>query len=99
MSLTMIERAWLADCESVTAKCVLVALSDHHNGKTNRCDPSIPGLARRCNLSTRAVQLAIHKPQDLNHITVTRSNWRRSNFKLHPQPPAPRSPEPEFNRK
>lgn len=92
MSLPMITGAWLADCESVAAKCVLVALADHHNGKSNRCDPSIPGLAQRCNLSARAVQLAIHKLESLGHITVTRHAWRRSDFELHPRTPEPRSP-------
>lgn len=86
MSLPMLNRAWLADCgKSPAAKLVLLALSDHHNADTDRCDPSIARIAARCGIDARTVQRSVRILTKLGHVTPKPRPGQCYSFLVHPR--------------
>ena len=58
---------------AVPARLVLLALANHHNQETGRCDPSINRLSTTTQLSARAVQLGLRDLEKMKLIyTVER---------------------------
>lgn len=76
-------------CEGLqsSAKFVLVALADCHNGKTGDCFPSIDRLAKMTGLSSRQVQRNIATLKKAGLISVERQRhgrqWAQNFYSFH----------------
>lgn len=79
MSVTAIRAAFvhIENAEmSIPARLVLLALADHHNQETGRCDPSIARLCKKTALSERAVRLALRQLEVLKVIVTVERRQR-----------------------
>lgn len=68
---------------SPAAKAVLVAMAFRNNDKTNRCDPSIPGLAEMTCLSRRTVIRALTELEAAGKIFPIRHPGKRSSYGMN----------------
>ena len=84
MSVEIMAQAWRVPCPSPATKLVLVALADNANDQ-GVCWPSVPHIARKCNLTDRAVQLAIAALASDGHITTDRRTGRATYYTVHPR--------------
>ncbi|WP_444893613.1 helix-turn-helix domain-containing protein [Microbulbifer sp. TRSA001] len=65
-----------------TAKLVLIALADCHNGDTGQCDPGNTYLADVAQCTKRSVINAIEELEALGYICTEKSNGRKTNYDL-----------------
>ena len=72
MSNEMLSLAWETEVASPAMKCVLVALADHHNEKTNLCFPSITRLSKRTSMTRQSVCNNIEKLEQAVLVSVER---------------------------
>lgn len=82
MSLRALTWAWGVEDVSSTQKLVLLALADHKNEQTGRCDPSVERIARRTCLSERAVRGALAALADRGLIVIERRVGTSSRYLL-----------------
>ena len=73
VSNEMLSLAWKTEVATSVMKCVLVALADIHNEKTNLCFPSITTLSRRTNMNRQSVINNIRKLEEAGLISVERN--------------------------
>jgi hypothetical protein len=72
-------RQWL----SPNRKLVLLALADHHNGETGRCDPSIYRIKQKTGLKDRCIQGHLKGLAEQGLVTVQPRHSLTNRFILH----------------
>lgn len=86
MSMTAI-RAAFAHIQSremgIPSRLVLLALADHHNQETGRCDPSIARLCRSTGLSERSVRNGLRELEKLKVISTVERKRRTGRGKIN----------------
>lgn len=92
MSLRIMAQVWDASVGSHTAKLVLLALADNAND-AGVCWPSIPTIARKCDLSTRGVMKILASLESDGHLTRQKNAGKSTVYtvqpvnRVHPCPP------------
>lgn len=81
MSLAAMIWAFDVPCGSATRKLVLLKLADNANDQ-GEAFPSIPTIARQCELSEREVIRTIHELESLGLVRVVRTAGRRNRYHL-----------------
>jgi len=64
------------------AKNVLVALAEHHNGKTAQCNPKVATICRETDFSERSVRKALAKLKEAGLIRVEGGGKAGNNYQL-----------------
>ncbi len=65
------------------AKAILMCLAYHHNGKTGRCDPSVPTIALETGCHRETVFSGLKKLISIGAITAKRRAYNSNAFVLH----------------
>lgn len=79
MSMTAIRTAFVhiqTREMGIPSKLVLLALADHHNQETGRCDPSVNRLCKTTGLSERSVRNGLRELEALKVITTVERKQR-----------------------
>lgn len=74
--------AWAVNDLPLSLKLVLLALADHHNAETGRCDPGARRIATRTCLSERTVRTALGSLSSMGLIRIEHRDGRRSSYAL-----------------
>ncbi|MGO7402114.1 helix-turn-helix domain-containing protein [Rhizobium ruizarguesonis] len=64
------------------AKSILVALAEHHNGKTAQCNPKVATICRETDFSERSVRKALAKLKQAGLIRVEGGGKAGNNYQL-----------------
>jgi len=75
MSIKLMNRIWDAPLGSPTDKLVLLTLADYANDHGSNIYPSVATLARRCDLTARAVQISLKRMTDKGWIAAA-GKWK-----------------------
>lgn len=90
MSIRIMSGVWATKCSSSTEKLVFIALADNANDQ-GYCFPSIATIAKKCDLTTRGVQIAIKRLMQKGFLMVNIRGGRQANEYQLPTP-APDAP-------
>lgn len=82
MSFSATSWAWQAEVSRSSAKLVLLALAECHNGETGLCCPSIKFISRLTGLDRKAIMRGIKTLEDGGFILVDRSDGRHNRYVL-----------------
>ncbi|GGJ22648.1 helix-turn-helix domain-containing protein [Neoroseomonas lacus] len=82
MSFAALKWAWERVGLPPSLKLVLLALAEHHNAETGRCDPGACRIATLTGLSERTVRSSLGMLASMGFIGIQRRDGRRSNFQL-----------------
>lgn len=66
-------------------KIVLLAIADHYNEKTGRCDPSVATLSTMCGMSIRGVQMQIKALVSDGLLRREERSGTSPSYTLHPR--------------
>lgn len=81
MSIRLMSAVWELKCESHTQKLVLLALADNASDQ-GKCWPSIPTIARKCQLTERCVYLQIDRLVEREQVERKSGGGHSSNHYL-----------------
>lgn len=72
MSIIAYEHTWTINGLSNSERLVLLAIADHHNGKSGRCDPGYKKLCEKTRMSRRNVIRIVKGLEEKGALKVTR---------------------------
>ena len=85
MSVSTSKAAWNAQCGSIAAKSVLVAMADRADSETGECWPSVAVIATRCEMTERAVYKQISALEKAGFITRRKRRGTSNCYVVTPQ--------------
>lgn len=90
MSVRIMALVWDTPLDNHTKKLVALAIADNAND-AGVCWPSIPTIARKCDLSAQGVLNKVKALEKDGWLTIKRSHGRSNTYTVHP--PTPLTPQ------
>ncbi len=78
--------AWDTSMPNHTLKLVLVALCDNASDQGD-CWPSLPHLARKCDLSVEATRRQVNKLSAMGYVSISKETGKGNHYHLYPHTP------------